>query len=940
MTYIYISTLQSEIDSLQHDSGKNIRSLRSQQKDENRTRNRETENNEADYQIHYTLKQMKLNKRGTKSVFQKEDDRNKRSLVKKMKLNNRNNTKPERRFLDHENIQKNTSAKNTTIHCTLSFDENSLKEAKKTLYSPREQPIYLFYIHIDVDIQSLNEFTAEQRDSLLNWQYVSKDERFLVQLPVDFDLITFDILHADHEETFFEVKAFYNTTNCLEEPDNAIKSLRFQLWSELLKNDTNYNLCHRHYLNETERKILYYITTIWIGYDLTCSEAPTENGIKAFDAEKDQLPLVAPMFCFLLSLQFVWIFAVLDISNGRIKRKVVNQMIPLNSFYKKNDRPYSAQRMILTLFFGECCRCSSCCNLNEDEECKNCCESCKIVFCFNRDSNNGKKCQETCTKKCNMSCKELCCCTRNMREDSYCKIRQSDECTECCTKICTTCCTKCGTKCCTEKDKNKCCNWKSCCERFLKYITILFCSLFHCILWLVSYALFLRPILSTFTFLLRFITYFVFVALPIRIHIFRYTLIIVTAIIYFIKYFNEIVSMNTEILEYIFEIREQKIIENFYLEYAESNDNPIQNHGSTDKSDKKDSEESKIVNESDKQEGANKTQKQKDQNGTTTLSDGEDDNKDDAELPNPDEDNESRKQKGKSTRNPTEVIDIQNHGSTDKSDKKDSEESKIVNESDKQEGANKTQKQKDQNGTTLSNGEDDNKDDAELPNTDEDKENRKQKGENTRNLTGVNEIEMTELVKKNHESTSENKSHKPKGIDELQQTEGIDEDIFDYIFKRLLFVQRRLYFFCMKTIIVFMYLFITIETFLNNKKYLSSASFKDVLEITLVLIGPYAISVFLKANDKNFLTEENKQEIRNIFKTYHRLKESKTKKETANGKTESKSKNSQETLPTNVDSEEDKYKPQCTDGPKSPKSEEEIFLVEAEVYPDYQTIPV
>lgn len=93
----------------------------------------------------------------------------------------------------------------------------------------------------------------------------------------------------------------------------------------------------------------------------------------------------------------------------------------------------------------------------------------------------------------------------------------------------------------------------------------------------------------------------------------------------------------------------------------------------------------------------------------------------------------------------------------------------------------------------------------------------------------------------------------------------IDEELFDYVYKRLMFVRKKLYFMFLKMIVVFMYLFITIETFITNKSSLTGSSFKDMLEFLLIIIGPYAISLFLKVNKEDFLTEENKTEIKNEY---------------------------------------------------------------------------
>lgn len=70
-------------------------------------------------------------------------------------------------------------------------------------------------------------------------------------------------------------------------------------------------------------------------------------------------------------------------------------------------------------------------------------------------------------------------------------------------------------------------------------------------------------------------------------------------------------------------------------------------------------------------------------------------------------------------------------------------------------------------------------------------------------------------------------------------------------------------------IVVIMYLTITIETYLTNTQSLTGANFKDMLEFILIIIGPYAISVFLKASKDDFLTEENESEIKIAYNNYY-----------------------------------------------------------------------
>lgn len=89
-------------------------------------------------------------------------------------------------------------------------------------------------------------FPKENWDALLHWQYVLKEEKILVQLPVDFDLITFTLLYIDKEETKLEVKLMYNNNSkCFQDDfSKVLLSIRFLLWNELFFNDTKYYLCN------------------------------------------------------------------------------------------------------------------------------------------------------------------------------------------------------------------------------------------------------------------------------------------------------------------------------------------------------------------------------------------------------------------------------------------------------------------------------------------------------------------------------------------------------------------------------------------------------------------------------------------------------------------------------------------------------------------------
>lgn len=258
--------------------------------------------------------------------------------------------------------------------CTFSFDQKSLMEAKKNL----TKSYYLFYINLtikDINFLHVNE-TEQETDQLIHWQYVRKSEKFLVQLPVDFDLLTYNLLVFDKEETVLNIKVDYNHSICTPKFQDQVESIRFLLWNELFDHNTSYYLCNRNFTKRTERNVLYYITTIWVGYDLSCSKVSTDGSIAKTSLKKDHLPLVTPFFCYFLSLQFVWIFALLDLKNNSDTKSPDTQsdineiktalcpkstQIDQKPSYRENDRPYGIKQFLNKIIYSTCaCTCTKC----------------------------------------------------------------------------------------------------------------------------------------------------------------------------------------------------------------------------------------------------------------------------------------------------------------------------------------------------------------------------------------------------------------------------------------------------------------------------------------------------------------------------------------------------------------------------------------------------
>lgn len=95
--------------------------------------------------------------------------------------------------------------------------------------------------------------------------------------------------------------------------------------------------------------------------------------------------------------------------------------------------------------------------------------------------------------------------------------------------------------------------------------------------------------------------------------------------------------------------------------------------------------------------------------------------------------------------------------------------------------------------------------------------------------------------------------------------------MFDFIYKRLFFVKKRFYFVFFKMFIVFMFFLIVLEIFIDNKLLIIGINVKDIMELIIIFIGLYVILIFLKGNEDNFFSNENKEEIEKLYELYYEI---------------------------------------------------------------------
>lgn len=120
-------------------------------------------------------------------------------------------------------------------------------------------------------------------------------------------------------------------------------------------------------------------------------------------------------------------------------------------------------------------------------------------------------------------------------------------------------------------------------------------------------------------------------------------------------------------------------------------------------------------------------------------------------------------------------------------------------------------------------------------------------------------------IDENEQTKELSSSIEMEGTNEFK-TNYVTEAMFDAIYKRLFFVRKRLYLLYVKVCIVTVYLYITIEVLRDEP--IPDFYFQEMFVLVVAASGPYAISLFMKANKDNYLSTKNKSEIEREYANY------------------------------------------------------------------------
>ncbi|XP_061171378.1 uncharacterized protein LOC133180930 [Saccostrea echinata] len=115
--------------------------------------------------------------------------------------------------------------------------------------------------------------------------------------------------------------------------ENNIEDVKKILWSTLLFNYSSHSLCNRNF--ETDRFLkflLFYVTSVWIGYDLDCQTMIQWQENEYRYLKKDFQHAIIALGSFLVAIQFLWLF------------KLIKQEKFTEFRYKRGDRPSGIKR--------------------------------------------------------------------------------------------------------------------------------------------------------------------------------------------------------------------------------------------------------------------------------------------------------------------------------------------------------------------------------------------------------------------------------------------------------------------------------------------------------------------------------------------------------------------------------------------------------------------
>lgn len=228
------------------------------------------------------------------------------------------------------------------LFCIFRITFHDMKNVEKIQTSIMElitEQTFLLNLHIAPPEDMPDTISPFLRNRLLEWKYLRKGEHLLHVIPVDFNLLTFHMLEYFNEETNVDLPPFRikdeNKTCELRNDYSTIVNVLGYIY--ILTNYTSdFMFCTLKFDEQGFKDTLYYFTTIWVGYDMLCAEPKLES-IKNPKVSRKKQSFLSPLMCFLLALECVWFFKLIEIHEGHTTDNLHDQLKEHENIGKQHD---------------------------------------------------------------------------------------------------------------------------------------------------------------------------------------------------------------------------------------------------------------------------------------------------------------------------------------------------------------------------------------------------------------------------------------------------------------------------------------------------------------------------------------------------------------------------------------------------------------------------
>jgi hypothetical protein len=266
----------------------------------------------------------------------------------------------------------------------LFLNATAMEKTKTTIMRSISDQTFLLKLHIAPPQHMPDTISPFLRNRILEWQYFRIEQELLFHvIPVDFGLLTFNMLEVFNEKNNINLPPFkiYDGKRTCKLRDDFSTRINIILYiSRFINLTSDFMMCNLKFDDQDFKHTLYYFTTVWVGYDMLCYELNIESIENPTETKKKQY-LLAPLICFFLALECIWIFKLIDLSKGHgfstagdqcqkqhdscssDEQETTPEVKHLQSriayksectctcYYFPHDRPYSFQRLLKKIFY-------------------------------------------------------------------------------------------------------------------------------------------------------------------------------------------------------------------------------------------------------------------------------------------------------------------------------------------------------------------------------------------------------------------------------------------------------------------------------------------------------------------------------------------------------------------------------------------------------------